>query len=155
MLRFTAALGTALLLAVVASPWAAADARTLHGEVEPRGKVLVKVDRYDRGGEVLPRFRVRFIGIPLQCGAGETETTNVRTTLYRFGSDRDVDATVVTVGVGDEYRSKLSVRMRIDGNRRVEGTVRYVDRQFETAPGITEECDTGRLSWTAQERAGR
>ena len=147
---------TALLLVGVVGTAEAGEVKTLHGDVEPGGTVRVKIDRFERAGQVLPRFRVEFAGIPLQCVGGETETTDVRTALYRFDSDRDLDATVVTLGPGEpEYLTKLSVKMRINGNRRVEGTVRYLDRQFETAPGVTDECDSGRLSWEAQRPAGR
>ena len=39
------------------------------------------------------------------------------------------------------------MRLRIGSDHRVEGTVRYRDRQFETAPSVTDECDSGRLPW--------
>jgi hypothetical protein len=128
----------------------------LHGDVVPRGKVRVKVDRFDRGGQVIPRFRVRFTGIPLQCGGDEPETTDVRTSLYRFNDGRDLDATVVSVAAGeDEYLTKLAVKLRIESKGRVEGTVRYIDRQIGAAPGVTDECDSGRLAWVAQRRPSR
>ena len=113
----------------------------------PAARSRVKVDRYDlRRRSCCPGFAYRPLQPRHPAAMWSGRDRNDRTSGRRSTGSEAIAMSMrpsSRSGTGDEYRSKLSVRMRIDGNRRVEGTVRYVDRQFETAPGITEECDYG------------
>jgi hypothetical protein len=135
----------------------AADASTrstLRGPIEPTGSAAVRTNDVERQHRRLTAYRMRFREVPLSCADGTTSSVDLGTgpLVYRRAHRHLSLDVVYATPVGDEGPEDpggWSMRATVISARRIEGTVRFFDREFQGSDGSTHDCESGRLAWTA------
>jgi hypothetical protein len=147
-------LRTGFLLVLIGGLCVSADASTrstLRGPIEPTGSATVRTKNVERHDRRLTAYRMRFREVPLSCADGTTSSVDLGTgpLLYRRAHRHLSVDVVYATPVGDEQEDPggWSMRAKVISERRIHGTVRFFDREFQGSDGSTHDCESGRLTW--------
>lgn len=89
--------------------------------------------------------------LPLACTDGTTATVDLGTGPMRYRrSDPSLglDVRSLTSDPAAPTPSAWRMRAKVHGPRRIDGTLRFYDHEFEVADGSVHDCRTGPLTWS-------
>ena len=140
---------TALAVTAVAAPSAQAAERKYEGAFVPSGTLSFVVKKSGDGKKVV---NYRWDDFPLDCRGGDEKSSSFLEFSIRV---RRGKFSTVAVDNPDNPGARLQLEGRLIGRNNAKGTMRLEGRRVPVDGPGRENCDSGRLNWTAARVASR